>query len=554
MLQRPNAANLGDALAGISLAGLLVPEAVAYAGIANLPPQAGLIALFIGLLVYALTGSSRFAVVSSTSSSAAVLAASVANVTGVSAGERLELAAAVVAVTGVLFMIAGLARLGGISGFIARPVLRGFTFGLAATIVIKQLPSILTVKTYHSDMPRYVLDILAGLPHANLYNVGVAAVALVILFGLGERSRAPATLIAIVAGIAASYWIDWAHYGVATVGHIDLNSIQFGLPNLSRAEWTQTAGMGVALMLIVYAESYGSIRSFALKHGDTVEPNRDLFALGLSNLLVGLFHGSPVGAGYSATSANEAAGAQSKLSGICSAVVVALVAWLLMAQLARTPEAVLAAIVIYAVSHSLHPSIFKPYWVWKRDRLIVIGAIVAVLLLGVLQGLLVSIGLSLVLALRKLSEPSVSVLGRWHDSHDFVDIARHPDAQQLPGVLIARPEAQLFFANTERVLTRVQTLTQDDSIHTIVLSLEESPDLDGTTLESLHTSAGLWKKAGKRLVCVRLKPRALEVLQRAADDVLPAEALSELSVDEGVQLFGLASAVVVDPSVSKPSP
>ncbi|WP_323118063.1 SulP family inorganic anion transporter [Burkholderia alba] len=531
---------LRDALAGISIAGLLIPEAVAYAGLANLPPQAGLIALLAGLVVYALTGSSRFAIVSSTSSSAAVLAATVLSESGANAVAQLALAAALVATTGVLFILAGAARLGGMSDFIARPVLRGFTFGLALTIVIKQLPKILVVPIQHSDTPRVALDLLRGLAHCNVYSLALGAVALAILFIVGHRSRAPATLIVIVLSIAAGYAIDWQQYGIAVVGRIDLQHIAFGMPTLDRTAWMQTAELGFALMLILYAESYGSIRNFALKHGDTVSPNRDLVALGCANLVSGLFHGMPVGAGYSATSANEAAGAQTRMAGLCAAAVIALIVWLLLPQLARTPEAVLAAIVIFAVSHSLHPSVFKPYWTWRRDRLVVLAALLAVLVLGVLQGLLAAIGVSLMLTLRKLSEPNVSVLGRLRDSHDFVDVTVHEDAKTLPGVLIVRPEAQLFFANAERVLNKVRQLAHEAQppVRTVLLSLEESPDVDGTTIESLKTFAAECKARNWRLALVRLKPDVVQVLQRAGDDTLQPGMLSELSVDESLQALG----------------
>jgi sulfate permease, SulP family len=534
-----------DALAGVSIAGLLIPEAVAYAGLANLPPQAGLIALLAGLVVYALTGSSRFAIVSSTSSSAAVLAATVLSESGAGAAAQLALAAALVATTGVLFILAGAARLGGMSDFIARPVLRGFTFGLALTIVIKQLPKILVVPISHSDTPRVALDLLAGLAHCNVYSLALGAAALAILFVLGRRSRVPATLIVIVLSIALGYWIDWARYGIAVVGHIDLQHLAFGVPALDRAAWMQTAELGFALMLILYAESYGSIRNFALKHGDTVSPNRDLVALGCANLVSGLCHGMPVGAGYSATSANEAAGAQSRMAGLCAAVVIALIVWLLLPQLARTPEAVLAAIVIFAVSHSLHPAVFRPYWAWHRDRLVVLAALLAVIVLGVLHGLLAAIGVSLLLTLRKLSEPNVSVLGRLRDSHDFVDVAMHADAKPIPGVLIVRPEAQLFFANAERVLNRVRQLAHEGPtpVETILLSLEESPDVDGTTIEALKTFAAECSARQWRLALVRLKPSVLAVLRRAGDDTLRPSSLSELSVDESLQALARGGTV-----------
>lgn len=526
-----------DLLAAVSIAGLLIPEAVAYSGLAGLPPQAGLIALVIGLIVYGLTGSSRYAIVSSTSSSAAVLAATVQNMDG-SPSTQLAVAAMLVAVTGGLFILASAARLGGMSDFISRPVLRGFTFGLALTIVIKQLPTILVVPVRHSDTLRIALDLLAGLPHANLVSLAVGGLALAVLFTCGRRSRLPASLLVIVMGIAASYFIDWHQHGVAVVGAIDLQNIGLHVPQLDRDAWLQAVELGMALVLILYAESYGSIRSFALKHGDTVSANRDLFALGCANLLSGLLRGMPVGAGYSATSANEAAGAQSRRAGLCAALIIALAVWLLLPQLARTPEAVLAAIVIFAVSHSLHPAVFRPYWVWRRDRLVTVAAILAVLVLGVLHGLLAGIGLSLIMTLRKLSEPKLSTLGRLGSSHDFVDLALHADAKAVPGVLIVRPEAQMFFANADRLFGGVmQLIKAQPSLRAVMLSLEESPDLDGTALESLAVFTAACRSRKLQLILARLKPAALQVLRRMADEQGEGVMLSELSVDESLQLL-----------------
>lgn len=525
-----------DALAGVSIAGLLLPEAVAYAGIANLPPQAGLVALIAGLAVYALLGSSRFAIVSATSSSAAVLAATVSAQTG-GGGAQLAYAAALVAATGILFALAGFARLGGMSDFIAKPVLRGFAFGLALTIAVKQLPNILGVTPHYADAPRVAFDLARQLPRWNSHSVMLGGAALAILFALGRRARIPATLVVIVLGIGAGYFIDWHRWGIAVVGAIDVRDVRFGLPAIARAQWLQTTELAFALMLILYAESYGSIRSFALKHGDSVLANRDLVALGGANIVSALLQGMPVGAGYSATSANEAAGAQTRRAGLIAAAVVALIVVFLRPQLARIPEPVLAAIVIYAVSHSLHPDVFRPYWAWRRDRLLTVASLSGVLLLGVLHGLLVAIGVSLLVTLRNFSEPMVSVLGRLRDSHDFVDLAAHADARPVDDIMIVRPEAPLFFANADRVLGEVRKLAaaQTPPPTTIMLSLEETPDVDGTAIEALRVFAAELRAHNQRLLLARLKPRALDVLKRATDDTLPLDSLRELSVDECVQ-------------------
>ncbi|CAN7228928.1 SulP family inorganic anion transporter [Trinickia sp. LjRoot230] len=531
---RPPAVRIGkDVLAGLSIAALLLPEAVAYAGIANVPPQAGVVALLAGLLVYAMFGSSRFAIVSATSSSAAVLAATMSAVPGA----QLAAAAALVCATGALFVLAGVTRLGGISDFIAKPVLRGFAFGLALTIIIKQLASMSGVTSHFADAPRLAYDLVRQAPHWNGYSIALGAMALAILFALGRRARIPATLVVIVLGIAAGYWIDWQRWGIAVVGSIDLRGVRFGLPAFKQSQWLDTVELAFALMLILYAESYGSIRTFALKHGDTVSANRDLIALGGANIVSGLLQGMPVGAGYSASSANEAAGAQTRLAGFCAVLVIALIVSFLLPQLARTPAPVLAAIVIHAVSHSVTPGVFKPYWVWQRDRLLAVAALAAVLVFGVMHGLIIAIAVSLFLMLRGLSTPVVSVLGRLRDSHDFVDVSLHADAHPVAGVAILRPDVPLFFANAEQVANEVRSLVagQEPAPHTVMLSLEETPDVDGTSIEALRILAAQLRSRGQALVLARLKPRALGALARAVDDTLPADALRELSVDECVQ-------------------
>ncbi|MDR2851570.1 MAG: SulP family inorganic anion transporter [Burkholderiaceae bacterium] len=532
-----------DVLAGLSITGLLLPSTIAYADIAGLPPQAGLVSLLAGLVIYGLIGSSRFAIVSATSSSAAVLAAATLSAPDIA---PYTFAAALVISTGVLFLLAGAARLGAIAYFISLPVLRGFSFGLALTIVILELPTVFGLTTHHHTALYLAFELAGQLARTNPYSTALGAVALIALFAL-ERwkrlARVPATLLVIVLALAAGYWIAWSRYGIAVVGAINLEHISLSLPGMDRMQWMQSMELSFALMLILYAESYGSIRGFALKHGDAISTNRDLVALGCANLVSGLLHGTPVGAGYSATAANEAAGAQTRRAGLCAAAVVAFIIVVFPPLLARIPEPVLAAIVIFSVSHSLHPSVFKPYWTWRRDRLVVIAALLAVLTLGLLHGLLAAIGVSLLLTLRKLSEPKVCVLGRLRSSHDFVDTALHADAHPIDGLLIVRPETPLFFANTERVLGKVRALldTQQDAsreghgIRAVMLSLEETPDLDGSAIEALRTFADECSARGQRLILARLKPAALRVLTRAANDTLRPDMFSELSVDECVQ-------------------
>lgn len=526
-----------DVLAGLSIAGLLLPEAVAYSTIAALAPQAGVIALFAGLFCYGVFGTSRFAIVSATSSSAAVLAAATATLANGDPQLRSALAAGLVLITGALFLLAGVFRLGSVTSFIAKPVLRGFAFGLALTIILKQVASLVGVHLTEANLVRFAPQLLEQLPHWNWMAAAVAAVALVLLAVFSRFPRVPGGLLVVVIGIAAGQWLNLSAYGVQMIGIIDLSLEVPNLPVLPFADWLRLGEVGFALVMILYAESYGSISAYALKHGDRVTSNRDLLALGASNLLSGLFHGMPAGAGYSATSANEAAGATSRWAGGVAALVVLIIVLTVLPWIALTPEPILAAIVMHALGRGLSLQPLGRYFIWRRDRVLVICAVTAVLVLGVLDGLLVSVAISVLLMLKQMSAADIQVLGRIDGGHDFVDVQRHPVARTEPGVLIIRPSEALFFANVERILGAALRLIRhaEMPVHTVILSLEETPDLDGTSIEAMQEFFVRVHQEGKRLILARLKHEALAVLEALPEVQANAVILSGLSVDGAVQ-------------------
>lgn len=525
---------IADLLAGLAIAGLLVPEAVAYSGIAGMPPQAGVIALFVGLICYGLLGRSRFAIVSSTSSSAAVLAAGTLALAGGDLAARVAIGATLVLFGGICFLIAGAARLGSLSHLIARPVLRGYTFGLAIVIALKQLPNLGGWPGLHGDfVPLLVADLVRTTNQIHPITLITGLIALALLFVCEHVRRLPGSLLVIALGVIASGWLSAR--GVPLTGTINLH-MTLGMPIWpGSGQWLPSVELAAALLLILYAESYSSIRGFALKHNDPVQPNRDLLVLGVANVVCGVLHGMPVGAGYSGTSANEAAGAQSRLAGLVAGASVLLMVLLLLRWIERIPEAVLAAIVIHAVSKSWRLSVFRPYLQWKRDRLLALAAVVAVLSLGILNGLLVAIAFSLILLLRQLSSTRLSVLGRLASGHDFVDIAQHPDAVQPLGVLILRPEEPLFFANAESVMTLARSqVEQRRDLKQVILSLEASSDLDSTALESL-SDFSLWLQSRNvSLRVARLRDETRALLLRAALPQLSPQALNNWSVEDAV--------------------
>lgn len=522
-----------DLLAGLSIAGLLLPEAVAYSGLAGLPPQAGVIALFAGLLCYGLIGRSPFAVVTATSSSAAVLASATLAFGGEDPTQRALLAAILTMGTGVAFALAGMLRLGAMSNLIARPVLRGYAFGLALVIVIRQCPHLLQMHAHSAGLFALIAELARGHTAWQVPSLLCGLAALAGLFALERIPRLPGALVVIVASILASYALEAR--GVTLTGPIRLTLALPALALPRQLPWLALVESSIALMFILYAESYGSIRTFALRHDVEVQPNRDLIALGLANFVSGLFHGTPVGAGYSGTSANDAAGARSRLAAASAAAVVLLLVLLFLRWIERIPEPVLAAIVIHAVSKSLGIGVFGIYLRWQRDRLLALAAVLAVLWLGVLNGLLAAIALSLALLLKSLASPRLSVLGRV-GAHDYVSLGRYPQALTTPELLVLRPEEPLFFANAEPLLAQARSLAlAAPAVRILVLSLEESPDLDGTTLEAIAGFAAWTSEHRLQLRLARLKDAARDALRLAALPQLPTPALDYSSVDDAVR-------------------
>ncbi|WP_085316679.1 SulP family inorganic anion transporter [Derxia lacustris] len=531
-----------DAAAGLCVAGLLIPEAVAYAGLARVPAGHALAAALAGLLVYGLLGGSRFAVVSPTSSTATLAAAAVLALpaTGADPGAFLQALAALVLLAGAALALLGVARQGQLSGLVSRPVLRGFGFALALSIVLRQLPDALGLPLPHDAGadPLHVLIYTAR--HAADWHRASLLVALATgaLIALLRRWPAlPGFLIAMLAAVAASQALGLEARGVATVGRIAAPAFAPALPLLPLDQWLRAAELAFGVVVLVFAESWGSIRGLALAHGDSIDADRELRALGLCNLASALLQGLPVGAGFSASQANAAAGAQSRRAGLMAFAAIGAVLAFGLPALALLPRPVLAVAVIAALWHSLSPAPLLAVWRMRRDRVLLLGAVAAVLGFGVLHGMLAAVGLSLVAALRRFSQPVVHELGRLGSTRNFVVTDAHPDALALPGLIVLRPEEPLFFASAERVVHEViERAGQRRGLRAVVLSLEESSDLDSTAVECLMELSRRLERNGQTLLLARAKDRVRELLARCDPDGVGRQARMTFSVADAVAL------------------
>lgn len=505
-----------DWIAGLCVAGILLPEAVAYSGLAHLPVAHALTGTLVGLALYGLLGGSRFAIVSPTSSTAALCAAAALSMSTVDTYAQVFMA--LVLVSGVMLVVLAVARQGQLSSFVSRPVLRGFAFALAITIVIKQLPDALglnLVPGVASDPAHLLWFAASHVADWHLASVAVAVVAAVLLTVLKRWPQIPASLLVMVLALFAAQALNLQTLGVQEIGSFERPALRPAWPDLPFNEWLRVVELAFGLVMLIFAESWGSMRTTALQHGDRLNANKELAVLGACNMGAALLQGMAVGAGFSATAANAGAGAQSRTSGLVAlAVVAAALLWALPA-LHLLPRPVLAVVVINALWHSLSPGPILALWRMNRDRLLIVAAAVAVLCLGVLDGLLAAIALSVLVALQRFSQPVVHELGALGTSRNFVDVATQEDAKALPGMLILRPEEPLFFGSAERVMNEVRdrVATRAD-LHTVVLSLEETADLDSTAVECLMELNQALQRDGKVLVLARTKTTVRELLGR----------------------------------------
>ena len=519
-IHAPNNRRLSaDALAGLSVAFILLPEAVAYAAIAHLNIQAAITAALVGLICYACLGASQFAIVAPTSSSAALLAAVVLSSHPQDAETAAALAAALVIITGAGLLLFAKAGFGRLSAFVSRPVLHGFSFALAITIISKQLPIIFGVKLQAADPLHIILELAGRFREFALWSTALGLGALLLLWALKRRPSVPGAFVVLMLGILLSKQVNLADYAVAVVGQVHITAPNLDFPQLATEKWLQLGEMAFGLLVILVAESWGSIRSLSLIHGDEVEPNRELFALGAANLASGLLQGMPVGAGFSVSSASEAAGAQTKLAGVSAGLVLLMMAIFGQTWIGLIPEPIVAAAVINALSHALSPKPLLALWKMNRDQYLALAAVCAVLAFGVLHGMLIAICLSVAAAIRSFSQPIVRELGELGDSRDYVDMTIHPNAQPRPGLLILRPEEPLFFASTEGILAEAaKRLQRSSATKIVIISLEESANLDSTAAECLIEFADHLHRQQKTLFLARVKDPIRELLLKLAAD------------------------------------
>jgi high affinity sulfate transporter 1 len=506
-----------DLVAGLTTAAVVVPKAMAYATVAGLPVEVGLYTAFVPMVIYALLGTSRPLSVSTTTTLAILTGTQLALVVpDGNAAALLTASATLAGLVGIMLILAAVLRLGVVASFISEPVLTGFKAGIGLVIILDQVPKLLGI---HFDKGTFLQNLLAlvhHLPQTSLVTLAVALAMLAILLGIERFApRLPAPLIAVAAGIAASGLFALQGHGVEVVGHIPQGLPSFTAPNLELIEALWPGALGIALMS--FTETIAAARAFAGRGEPRPQPNRELVATGLGNVAGGLFGAMPAGGGTSQTAVNRRAGARSRMAGLVTAGAALATLVLLAPLMGLMPLATLAAVVIVYSVGLIQPAEFAAILrVRRMEFLWALAAFAGVVVLGTLKGILVAVIVSLVALAYQAAHPRVYVLGRKPGTDVFRPRSdEHEQDETFPGLLMARPEGRIFFANAQRIGEQLLPMVDAAKPRVVALDFSAVPDLEYSALKMLTEGEERLREQGVRLWLVALNPETLAMVQRS---------------------------------------
>jgi sulfate permease, SulP family len=509
-----------DVVAGLIIWSVVTPQAVAYAQIAGLPPQAGLIAAPGALLGYALLGSSRTLVVSATTATSALSAAAVGPLAHGDATRFAALSAALALVAAAVLAVAGLLRLGGVTDLVSKPVITGFLFGLGLFITVGQLPALLGIDAGDGKFFAKLWDVVEHLGDAHGWTAAVGLASVAALIALRRLAPAvPGTLVVLALAVVVSALLNLDSRGVDVVGELPDALPDPALPDVGWSDLVDLlpAALGI---VILGTEAVGVARALATQDGYQVDVNRELYALGGANMLAGLSSGFVQSGGASQTAAAENAGGKSQLASVMAAALILLTGAFLAPLFKDLPQATLAAIVIVAVAGFYRVDELRRFeHVRPSALMLALASLVGLLLLGVLPGLIVAAGLSLALLVYRFSRPEIRLLARDPESGAWGSSERHPDWIATAGLVVARVDGPLFYANATSVKDRLLALVAEppDAPRAVVLELDQS-DIDLEALDMLGELAGALAAESIELRLAFVREPVLELLRRSGLD------------------------------------
>jgi len=542
-----------DLMAGLAVWAMTVPQALAYAGIAGVPPVYGLYAVPLAMIGYAVFGTSRTLCVGPESAIAIISAVTVGALAVGDANQFLALTALLALIAGVLFLLFGLLRMGWVANFLSQPVLQGFTQGIALTVIVGQLPVLFGTEadysgmvgrlseTWHTGFFLKAWAVVATLGQANVATALVGLAALVVLFGFKRwLPLAPSALIAVIASVAAVSVLGLEGRGVGVIGSVETGMISLTVPEISAASVVALVPGALAIVLLGYAVSLSVAKVGAQRTGEEIDANQELVALGVANLGAAFSSGFVVCGSLSRGVVIGRAGGRTQVVSLINAGLVLLTLLFLLPLFFKLPSATLSAIVIQAMSGLLSFAFFRQLHRLDRGEFAyAMASLFGVLVLGILQGVALGVILSLVVLIRRVSRPTTAVLGRLPGTDAYRDITVHPEAETLPGLLIFRFDAPIIFANSGYFADEVRRLIGEAAtpVREVLLPAQQINQLDSTGADQLAKLQT--ELAAKEIVLsfAEAKTGLHETIRRSGlEEKIGANQFYE-SIDGGVQAF-----------------
>jgi SulP family sulfate permease len=502
-----------DLVAGLTVAALALPSAMAYGELAGLSAVNGLYALLAPTIAYVLLGSSRRLVIGPEGSVSTLVAAAVLPLAATGSDDAAELAAMLALLVAACFLLAWVLRLGWVADYFSRPVLIGYLHGVAVVLVISQLGKLLGLDIDASAPLQRLGEVARELGDVSAATVAVSVAALAALLGLRRLLPAvPGALVVVVAAIGVSWAFDLADHGISIVGPVPGGLPRPTLPTPPLADVLALAPAAIGVFLVSFADEILTARAFAGKHGEHVRASQELLVMGAANAAGGLTQAFSVGASGARTAVNEAMGARTQIAGLFAAGAVVAVLLFLTEPVQYLPAAVLGAVIVSAGIRIVDPAAWRALAAIDRTE-VAIAAVTTgcVVLFGVLEALVVAVGLSVIDTVRRSARPYDAVLG-WVPRLDaYRNVALHPSAQVTPGVVVYRLDDRLFFANASYVKGRVHEAIRAAPTETswLVFDAEAVNHIDSTGIDALGDLARDLRKEQITLVVARLRQRML---------------------------------------------
>jgi len=479
-----------DLIAGLVLAAFLVPVGMGYAEASGLPAITGLYATIVPLLAYAILGPSRILVLGPDSSLAPIIAVTVVALAAGDPEQALALAGMTALMTGALLVLAGLFRLGYLTDLLSLPIRFGYLNGIALTVIVSQLPKVFGFSTDAEGLLDEASAFLRGVADGETVVAALAiGLASIVVVVAGKRLApvVPWVLVAVVGGSLA-VTIFGLHGDVEVVGALPRGLPSFDLPSVPADDLPRLAAAAVSIALVAFADTSVLSRTYAARLGDDVDPNREMIALGAANLATGLFQGFPISSSSSRTPVAESAGSKTQLTGVVGAAAITLMLLFAPAALRNLPQATLGAIVIVAATSLVEiPKVRRLFRVRPSEFWVSIACFLGVALLGVIPGIFLAIGIGVAQFVHRAWIPYDAVLGRVKGLKGYHDVTRHPEGLRIPGLILYRWDAPLFFANAarfrERVFRHVRRAGPD--VKWVVVAGEPITDVDATAARAL---------------------------------------------------------------------